>query len=140
MKTIWKVLGAAAVVASLTPYKVHRDEETGERTIEALLWKVCTQPDETGKDQVAYVSVGLHFPEKAKTPEEKMFADDEMAPVAPMANPVVMSSDDPQPEETPAAPVAVEEPAAPVETAEPADTAETAETAESAAAPAVEQC
>ena len=131
MKTIWKVLGAVAVVASLTPYKVHRDEETGERTIEALLWKVCTQPDETGKDQLAYVSVGLHIPEKAKTPEETMFADDEMAPVAPMANPVVMSSDDPQPEETPAAPVAAEEPAAPVDPVE---------TTESAAAPAVEQC
>lgn len=38
MKTFWKVLGFAALAAGLTPYKVEKDEETGEKNYQALLW------------------------------------------------------------------------------------------------------
>lgn len=53
MKTFWKVLGFAALVAGLTPYKVNKDEETGENSYQALLWRGSTKPGEgEGKREV----------------------------------------------------------------------------------------
>lgn len=40
MKKFWKVLGLGALAAGLTPYKVERNEETGESVYQALLWRV----------------------------------------------------------------------------------------------------
>ena len=39
MKNFWKVLGVAALAVGLTPYKVEKDEETGENKYQALLWQ-----------------------------------------------------------------------------------------------------
>ena len=39
MKTVWKVLGAAALAAALTPYRVTADQDTGDVKLRALLWK-----------------------------------------------------------------------------------------------------
>ena len=39
MKTVWKVLGAAALAAALTPYRVTADQDTGDIKLRALLWK-----------------------------------------------------------------------------------------------------
>ena len=40
MKKIWKVLGVAALAVGFTPYRVEKDEETGEKKVQALLWKM----------------------------------------------------------------------------------------------------
>ena len=42
MKAIWKVLGItslAAAAAALVPYKVKKDEETGQTKAKALVWE-----------------------------------------------------------------------------------------------------
>lgn len=49
MKTFWKVLGAALAVG-LTPYKVETNEETGEKSYQALLWRITSAPGE-GENQ-----------------------------------------------------------------------------------------
>lgn len=43
--TILKTVGAAALVAGLVPTKVHSDEETGELTVDALLWSANRAAD-----------------------------------------------------------------------------------------------
>ena len=58
MKKIWKVLAIAAAAASVIPYKVEENLETGEKTWDALLWQVRTcRNAETGKSELAAVSI-----------------------------------------------------------------------------------
>lgn len=49
MKAFWKVLGFAALAAGLTPYKVEKNEETGENSYQALLWKGTSKDGEDGR-------------------------------------------------------------------------------------------
>lgn len=44
MKKFWKILGLGALVAGLTPYKVEKNEETGENSYQALLWRITSAP------------------------------------------------------------------------------------------------
>ena len=39
MKKIWKALGIAAL-AAVVPVRVKKDEETGKKTFQSLLWKL----------------------------------------------------------------------------------------------------
>lgn len=39
MKKFWKFLGITALAAAVIPYRVNRDDETGDLTLEALLWQ-----------------------------------------------------------------------------------------------------
>ena len=58
MKKIWKILGSAALVAGLVPYKAEENLETGEKTFDALLWQVRTcRNSETGKSELTAVSI-----------------------------------------------------------------------------------
>ena len=74
ISNILKVLGAAAAVAALTPYKVERDEDTGATTMRALLWSAKHTPatEETGRN--VDVTIGLNLPRQA---EAELFADDD---------------------------------------------------------------
>ena len=51
MKKFLKVLGAAALIAGLTPYQVEKNEETGERKVKALLWQVSRKQRRQGRHQ-----------------------------------------------------------------------------------------
>ena len=77
MKTssVLKVLGAAAAVAALIPYKVEKDEETGATTMKALLWKAKHTPatEETGRD--IDLTIGLNIP--SRNSEAELYADDD---------------------------------------------------------------
>ena len=56
----WKTLAALAGVAaaaSLIPYKVERDEETGVTTVKALAWTAVKTPN--GEDGGAQVDVSI---------------------------------------------------------------------------------
>ena len=44
MKKVLKILGITAAVAALTPYRIHKDKETGEKKVEALLWRATAAP------------------------------------------------------------------------------------------------
>lgn len=46
MKKFWKILGLGALAAGLTPYKVEKNEETGENSYQALLWRITSTPSE----------------------------------------------------------------------------------------------
>ena len=75
---VLKVLGAAAAVAALTPYRVEKDEETGSTSVKALLWgaKLTPATEETGRD--INVVLGLNVPKRlGKKSETELFADDE---------------------------------------------------------------
>lgn len=52
MKNFWKILGLGALVAGLTPYKVEKNEETGESSYQALLWRGTSRVDEAGEKQI----------------------------------------------------------------------------------------
>ena len=81
--TIWKALGLAALAAAI-PLKVKKDEETGKRTYQSLLFSVDVGPDrETGEGTAIGVNVGeglLSDPLSkavAAKKEDGLFADDE---------------------------------------------------------------
>lgn len=76
------------------PYQVENDKETGKKSIRALLWQVSSTPKADGDNEL-HIDIGLILPGKDK--EEEMFADDVMEPVAPMEEPIVVSSDDAEP-------------------------------------------
>lgn len=57
MKKVWKILAVAAAV-SMVPVVIVKDHESGERSINALLWQVRTCRDPiTGKQKVTAVSI-----------------------------------------------------------------------------------
>ena len=64
MKKVWKILGIVAVAASV-PVVFRKNPETGERTVDALLWQLTTTPDpETGKHSVSLSIFPNRFPRK----------------------------------------------------------------------------
>lgn len=74
MKKIWKVLGVAALAIGLTPYRVEKDEETGEKKVQALLWQMTRRPIEEEKEEVS-ISFGFHSP-ACKEDEAHLFSED----------------------------------------------------------------
>ena len=58
MKAFWKVLGFAALAAGLTPYKVEKNEETGENSYQALLWRITSMSSEDGKKKDIGINLG----------------------------------------------------------------------------------
>ena len=74
MKKIWKILGVAALIG-LVPYSFYnKDEETGEITTYALLWKLTTRPDtENPRKRKIILDIGFHKPHD---PEADLFEDD----------------------------------------------------------------
>lgn len=52
MKKFWKILGLGALAVGLTPYKVEKNEETGESSYQALLWRGTSKVDEAGERQI----------------------------------------------------------------------------------------
>lgn len=72
MKNFWKVLGVAALAVGLTPYKVEKDEERGEKRYQALLWQATVS---SGEGEEKKVDVNLGF----KSPADKeahLFSDE----------------------------------------------------------------
>ena len=82
MKTIWKVLGVAALAAAV-PVRVRKDEETRKKTYQSLLLSVDVGPGENGEG----TDIGINFGEGVITgaimnlvdakKEAELFADDE---------------------------------------------------------------
>ena len=62
MKKIWKVLGVAALAVGFTPYRVEKNEETGEKKVQALLWQMTRKPMEEEKEEVSICPQGERGP------------------------------------------------------------------------------
>ena len=83
MKKFWKALGIAAL-ATVVPVRASKDEQTGKKTFQSLLWKLDIIPNKDGTDNT---EIGLDLMEgvltaplmKAVTAkkEAELFADDE---------------------------------------------------------------
>lgn len=59
MKKFWKILGLGALAAGLTPYKVEKNEETGENSYQALLWRITSGPSqEEGEKRRIDINLG----------------------------------------------------------------------------------
>lgn len=94
MKKLYKFLGITAALAAITPYRLDKNEETQELTIQALLWKAAARPNDEGKHDVA-VAIGLRHPETAD-----MFSDAEPEEGEGYAVTVEIKRDDPKTEES----------------------------------------
>ena len=72
MKTIWKVLGAAALLAGLSPYRITTDDETDDIKLRALLWKgtYARRPGNQGLS----LEIGFFPPNEEEEPH--LFADE----------------------------------------------------------------
>ena len=74
MKKFLKVLAATAALASVVPFKVKADENSG--SVEALLWKATwTLDPDYQADPDVNVTFGFNNP-FAKSEEEHLFADE----------------------------------------------------------------
>lgn len=58
MKKFWKILGLGALAAGLTPYKVEKNEETGENSYQALLWRITVGPGENETKKAIDINLG----------------------------------------------------------------------------------
>lgn len=58
MKKFWKILGLGALAVGLTPYKVEKNEETGESSYQALLWRITSTPGEGEKKWDIGINLG----------------------------------------------------------------------------------
>ena len=82
MKKFWKILGLGALIAGLTPYKVEKNEETGENSYQALLWRITSAPG----DEETKREIGINLGEgtltsklmnaAGKTEEPHLFSDE----------------------------------------------------------------
>lgn len=67
MKAFWKILGLGALAVGLTPYKVEKNEETGEKSYQALLWKGTVGPG-SGNDKTNIdIDLGINLGEGTLT-------------------------------------------------------------------------
>ena len=78
MKKVLKILGITAAVAALTPYRIHKDKETGEKKVEALLWRATAAPKDGEEKMTLDVSVGFQSPFTPKS-EEPLFEEELVA-------------------------------------------------------------
>ena len=80
MKKIhWKILGAVAAAAALAPVVFRKNEETGEKTVDALLWQYKSRPNkETGKRDIELNILPNRFICKvtSEIPDEELIVDD----------------------------------------------------------------
>lgn len=58
MKKFWKILGLGALAVGLTPYKVEKNEETGENSYQALLWRITSAPGSGDNKREININLG----------------------------------------------------------------------------------
>ncbi len=71
MKKFWKTLGLTALAATLIPYRIEGDKETGALTVQALLWKLTEKTDANGTKNVS-----IKFLSFGADEEDGLFTDD----------------------------------------------------------------
>lgn len=58
MKKFWKILGLGALAVGLTPYKVEKNEESGESSYQALLWRITSAPGDGESKRAIDINLG----------------------------------------------------------------------------------
>lgn len=72
MTRLLKMLGTAALIAGVVPYRYTKNEETGEQKIQALLWKAVRVPNGEEKDRTT-VNIGFISPFEKEKGEPEIF-------------------------------------------------------------------
>lgn len=122
MKAFWKLLGATLAIG-LTPYKVEKNEETGEKSYQALLWRITSAPGENeGHEININLGEGTLTSKLAEVIEKNgeethLFSDELCVEYTGTPAEKEEASEEPAPAEEAAAPA---EPDAPAEPEEPA--------------------
>lgn len=70
MKKFWKALGLTALAATLIPYYVDEDKETGSVTVKALFWKFTKKTGADGQKDIT-----LKFLSFGPDEEDSLFTD-----------------------------------------------------------------
>ena len=78
MKKIWKVLGVAAAVAACAPVVFRNDSETGEKTVDALLWQYKSRPEWDGSTHRELTIFPCRLPHKKKAEEAELFDEEHL--------------------------------------------------------------
>ncbi len=125
MKKFWKILGLGALAVGLTPYKVEKNEETGEKSYQALLWRITSAP--AGEDKK--IDIGINLGEGTLTSklmnaaerkdEPHLFSDELCVEYAGGEAVEAAEAEEPEAPAEAEAPAAPEDPAMPEEPAEP---------------------
>ena len=125
MKKFWKILGLGALAVGLTPYKVEKNEETGEKSYQALLWRITSAP--AGEDKK--IDIGINLGEGPLTSklmnaaerkdEPHLFSDELCVEYAGGEAVEAAEAEEPEAPAEAEAPAAPEDPAMPEEPAEP---------------------
>ena len=82
MKKFWKILGLGALAVGLTPYKVEKNEETGENSYQALLWRITSTPGDEETKREININLGEGtltsklMSAAGKTEEPHLFSDE----------------------------------------------------------------
>ena len=79
-KKHWKILGVVAAAAALAPVVFRKNDETGEKTVDALLWQYKSRPNaETGKRDIEVNILPNRFVCKvtSEIPEEELVVEDD---------------------------------------------------------------
>ena len=101
MKAFWKALGIAAL-AALVPVRYRKDEESGRKTFQSLLWKldVTPNPDHSSTQidlaLMEGVVTGPIFNAISAKKEAALFADDEPDAAVVAADEAQMAADEAQ--------------------------------------------
>jgi len=102
-KKVWKILGITAAVASLVPVVFRKNDETGEKTVDALLWQLKTRPNqETGKRDIELNILPNRLRCKVCTevPEEELVIDADDQPACDIELTLEPKLDDEEPAST----------------------------------------
>lgn len=73
MKKLLALLGGTALAAAVIPYAYQKNEETDEKTIQALLWKATIAAGDKDGQQRVSLSVGFNSPFQPQ--KNDLFAD-----------------------------------------------------------------
>ncbi len=101
MKTFWKALGIAAL-AAVVPVRFKKNEETGKKTFQSLLWKLDVTPNpDRSSTQIDLalmegVVTGPIFNAVSAKKEAALFADDEPDAAVVAADEAQMAADEAQ--------------------------------------------
>ena len=132
MKKFWKILGLGALAAGLTPYKVEKNEETGENSYQALLWRITSAPGSGDNKREININLGegtltSMLAGAAGKKEEPHLFSDELSVEYTVPEGEAAESEEPEEPEEPEESKEPEEPEEPEESKEPEEPEEPAE-------------
>lgn len=98
-KNAWKILGITAAVATVFPFVIKSNRETGEKTYDALLWHLSLRPKTDSGSDITLEILPNRFSRRKHDdiPEEELITDEDMQPACDIALTLEPKLDDDEP-------------------------------------------